>query len=48
MLKVIILRDNKEIESRGLEPGEYTAGRAPDCDLVLSDGQVSENHADRL
>jgi len=45
LLKVSILRDSKEMASLTLAPGEYLAGRAPDCDLLLPDGQVSEKHA---
>ena len=45
MLQLTILREDEQILTMILTPGEYTVGRLEDNDITLDDRQVSRHHA---
>jgi len=45
VLQLIVTRDDEQILTRVLTPGEYMVGRLEDNDVVLDDRQVSRRHA---
>ena len=45
MIKLVVLLNGHEVLDRTLEPGEYTLGRSPDCDVLLDHTGIEEVHA---
>ncbi len=48
MLQLTITKDDQQVLSKVLAPGEYTLGRLEDNDFMLDDRQISRRHARML